>query len=226
MKKVILGLAAILFIALSSCMSGDEKKTKEPEATIPADSTLMMVVRFQVPDYNQFYSLYDMHDSLRAAYGISRYMLARELEDSSKTIIVEKIEDLNRAKEFTNSEALKAAMASAGFSGPPTFDFIKVIRNDNSPLDIKTRVMVKHRVKDFDAWLKVYDDEGMKTRAEYGMIDRGLARGAEDSNMVYIIFAISDMDKAMARNTSPELKAIMMTAGVEGPPEVVMYNIQ
>ncbi|HNS13580.1 MAG TPA: hypothetical protein PKM97_13280 [Bacteroidia bacterium] len=226
MKKTLLGLSAIVFLTLFSCMSGEEKKAKEPEATIPADSTLMMLVRFQVPDFNKFYSVYDTHDSLRAASGISRYLLALEMEDTTKVIIAEKIESIERAKEFGNSEVLKAAMQELGFSGPPSFEFINVIRNDDSPLDIKTRVMVKHRVKDFDAWLKVYDDEGMKARAENGMIDRGLARGAEDPNMVYIIFAISDMDKAMARSSSPELKATMLSAGVEGEPEIVMYNLQ
>jgi hypothetical protein len=33
--------------------------------------------------------------------------------------------------------------------------------------------MVTHR-KDFDAWLKVYDEEGTIKRMEEGLIDRGL----------------------------------------------------
>lgn len=226
MKKTLLGLSAIVFLTLFSCMSGEEKKAEAPEASIPEDNTLMMVVRFQAPDYNRFYSIYDTHDSLRGAYGISRYALAREMEDTTKVIIMEKIEDIAKAKEFGNSEALKAAMSTAGFSGPPSFEFVRVVRNDNSPLDIKARLMAKHRVKDFDAWLKVYDEEGMKARAEYGLIDRGLARGAEDSNIVYIVFAISDMEKARARGNSPELKELQTRAGIEGEPEFVMYTLQ
>lgn len=226
MKKTLIGLSAMVCLTLFSCMNGKENKTDATEATLPPDNFLVMVVRFQVPDYNQFYSIYDTHDSLRGAYGISRYALAREMQDTTKVIIMEKIEDIARAKEFGNSEILKNAMNAAGFSGPPSFEYVRVIRNDDSPTEIKTRMMVKHRVKDFDAWLKVYDEESMKGRAAYGIIDRGLARGSEDPNMVYVVFAIADLEKAKARGNSSELKELMAKAGVEGEVEMVMYNLQ
>ncbi len=219
-------MSAIIFLTLFSCMSGEEKKAEAPEATIPADSGLVMVVRLPSSDFANFMTVYNAQDSMRAAYGISKLGLARELEDSSNVIVMERIADLEQAKNFSSSEGLKNAMATASVTGPPTFDFVSLVRNDNSPLEIKTRVLIKHRVKDFDAWLKVYDGEGMKARAEYGMIDRALSRGAEDPNMVYIVFAVSDMDKAMARSNSEELKATMMGAGVEGEPEIVIYTMQ
>ncbi len=105
------------------------------------------------------------------------------------------------------------------------FNFIDVIRNDTSEIAIKDRFLIKHRVKDFDAWLKVFDAEGMKSRSDNGVIDRGMGRGSEDPNMVYLVFAISDMEKAKARVGSEELKEVMMKAGVEGPPEMVFYTL-
>lgn len=213
-------------LTLFSCMNKEEKKAEAPEATIPSDSGLVMVVRFTANDFATFDSVYNAQDSLRAAYGISKLALAREMEDSSKTIVIERIANLDQAKSFGASEGLKNAMAAATINSAPSFDFVSLVRNDSSPLEIKTRIMIKHRVKDFDAWLKVYDGEGMKVRAENGLIDRALSRGAEDPNMVYIVFAISDMDKAMARSNSPELKATMLRAGVEGEPEIVMYTMQ
>ncbi len=226
MKKILFGFSAIALISFLSCSSGGEKKAEESAVTIPADSSIMMMVRFPVADYSAFNAIYLSHDSLRDAFGISKFMLGREMEDSSKVIVLEKIADVARAKEFSTSPVLKEGMDQAGISGAPAFDYFNVIRNDNSPIAFKDRVMIKHRVKDFDAWLKVYDAEGMAARAENGMIDRGLARGADDPNIVYIVFAISDMAKAQARSSSPELQAKMMEAGVEGPPEIVMYTIQ
>ncbi len=58
------------------------------------------------------------------------------------------------------------------------------------------------------------------------MIDRGLARGIYDSNMIYIVFAITDIAKAKARIASPKLKKIMMDAGVQGPPKIYYYRLQ
>ena len=226
MKKTLLGLSAIVLLTFFSCKSGEDKTAEAPEATIPADSGMVMIVRFPVADFATFTTVYNAQDSMRSAYGISKLIVAREIQDSSKGIIVERISDLQLAKDFTSSEGIKNAMSAATFTDPPTFDFVTLVRNDNSTIEIKGRIMIKHRVKDFDAWLKVYDGEGMKVRAEHGMIDRALARGAEDPNMVYIVFAISDMAKAQARSNSAELKATMMGAGVEGPPEIVMYTIQ
>ena len=85
--------------------------------------------------------------------------------------------------------------------------------------------MITHKVKDFDAWLKVYDGEGMATRAAEGMVDRVIARGVDDPNMVHIVFAITDMTKAKAAITSEAKKKIMMSAGVDGPPTIEFYNM-
>ena len=109
--------------------------------------------------------------------------------------------------------------------GAPTFSYIDVVRNDDTKIDQKERLMVVHKVKNYNAWLKVYDGEGKETRAANGLIDRGLGRGVNDSNMVYIVFAITDMAKAKARLSSPELKKIMTDAGVEGAPKSFFYRI-
>jgi hypothetical protein len=57
------------------------------------------------------------------------------------------------------------------------------------------------------------------------LTDRGLARGIDDQNMVYIVFAITDKEKATARMNSEELKKIMTDAGVDGAPQIMYYNL-
>ncbi len=84
--------------------------------------------------------------------------------------------------------------------------------------------MVTHKVKDFDAWLKVYDGEGKATRASQGMVDRVLARGIDDPNIVHIVFAVTDMAKAKAAISSEAKKKLMTSAGVEGPPTIEFYK--
>ena len=166
-----------------------------------------------------------MHDSMRVANGLHQYRLGRGLDDSNMVIVVNKMDDIAKAKAFASSPDLKAAMKKAGVVSAPTVSYIELIRNDSSKIDQLDRVLVSHKVKDFAAWLKAYDGEGVAKRMENGLIDRAVGRGVDDSNMVYIAFAISDNVKATARMNSPELKKIMTDAGVTGPPTIFKYRI-
>ena len=84
-------------------------------------------------------------------------------------------------------------------------------------------VSVTHHVKNFDAWLKVYDGEGKDTRGcEDGTVDRAMSRGIEDTNMVSVVFVITQiMAKAKARVASPELKKETMR-----PTQVLMVLLR
>ncbi|MFI5187750.1 MAG: methyltransferase dimerization domain-containing protein [Chitinophagales bacterium] len=67
--------------------------------------------------------------------------------------------------------------------------------------------------------------EGKDTRAANGLIDRGRAKGVDDPNLVYILFAISDMTKAKARFSSPDSKKIMTDVDVDSAPVVNFYKV-
>lgn len=49
------------------------------------------------------------------------------------------------------------------------------------------------QVKKFDSRLKVYDGEGIAARAGEGISDTVLALGIDDSNMVGLVFDITDL---------------------------------
>ena len=116
-------------------------------------------------------------------------------------------------------------MQKGGVVGAPLIKYITVIRNDTTSIETKDRLMISHHVKDFDAWLKVFDSEGKESRATSGLIDRGSARGVDDPNTVYVLFAVTDLAKAKARSASPELKKLMTDAGVDGPPSADFYKL-
>ncbi|HLF44803.1 MAG TPA: hypothetical protein VI548_00150, partial [Chitinophagaceae bacterium] len=127
--------------------------------------------------------------------------------------------------EFTNLPELKEAMGKAGVTGSPTYSYLDVIRNDTTIIEQKDMIIVAHRVKNVDAWLKVFDKEGTNSRREYGLIDRGVAIDINEPNMVYILFAIKDKEKATARLNSEDLKKIMSDAGVEGTPQFMYFSM-
>jgi quinol monooxygenase YgiN len=221
MKRMTYFTAITVLLTLTQCKPA-ETKVEEP---LPAASFNAIVVDHPVRDFNVFKPVYDGHDSLRLAYGVHNFVMGRGLEDTNRVLVINKIDDVAKAKEFAASPDLKSAMEQAGIAGPPTIAFINVVRNDTAKTDIKERLMVSHHVKDYDAWLKVYDAEGRTVRAENGLVDRGLARGIDDPNMVYVVFAVTDMEKAKTRASSEDLKKLMTDAGVDGPPNMIWYRL-
>ena len=212
-------IAGVAFL-LTSC------KSKEEAKTLPPSTDKVAIIQHPVADYDRWRPVFDADDAARRSYGITTVGVGRGMDDPNNIIMFFRIEDTVKANACMQRPELKPLMDSAGVTGEPSMDYVNVLRNDTAKTEIKDRVLVKHKVKDFDAWLKVYDKEGMDTRASYGIVDRAIARGMNDPNMVYIVFAISDWDKANARLGSEELKKVMTDAGVEGPPEVVKYKIE
>ena len=220
--KPIAFLASVLFIA-ASC--SNEEKKPEAKATLPPASFDVLMIRHPVASFEAWKPHYFGHDSVRKNYGLTHYHIGVSIEDTNQIIVFNKINDAVKVKEFVALPELKDVMQKAGVSGSPVFDYVHTIRSDSTPPTIKDRLMIKHKVKDFDVWLKVFDAEGMDTRRSFGIIDRGLARGMDDPNMVYIIFAIEDWAKANVRMNSEEIKKIMTDAGVEGTPVFIKYKL-
>lgn len=226
-------LILVFTVAFLSCKNNKTEKA-EPEKAMPKDTTTTVAVfepfkiigiKHKVADYDKWRKEYDAHDSIRMAYGISHYMIGRGIDDANMIIVIDKINDVPKAKEFSVLPDLKEKMKKAGVIGKPEFTYYDVIRNDTTKIDQKDRLMVTHRVKDFDAWLKVYDAEGTAKRLEEGFIDRGLARSIDDPNMVAIVFAITDMKKAKENINSEPKKKLMKDAGVVGAPDMFFYKI-
>lgn len=213
-------LAAGVALFLTSC------KTKEEARTLPPSTDKVAILQHPVADYDRWRPVFDADDAARQSFGLTTIGVGRGIENPNQVIMYFRMEDTARANVCMMRPELKPLMDSAGVTAAPTVEYVNVLRNDTANTDITDRVLVKHKVKDFDAWLKVYDNEGMETRKSHGIIDRAIARGMDDPNMVYIVFAISDWDKANARLGSEALKKTMSDAGVEGPPEAVKYKIE
>ncbi|UQD56620.1 hypothetical protein [Flavobacterium sp. K5-23] len=225
-------LLVVLILSIFSCKNNKTEKEEEPhtmeEAEMPMTEFMpfkVITVKHKVANYEKWRIEYDAHDSIRQAYGITHYVLGRGMDDPNVIVVINKINDVQKAKEFSKLPALKEAMKKAGVIGAPEFSYYDVIRNDDATINLKDRLMVTHRVKDFDAWLKVYDTEGINKRSEEGLIDRGMARGVDDPNVVTVVFAISDMEKAKASITSEAKKKLMTEAGVEGVPQMFYYKM-
>ena len=222
--RSLLNLVALSVTFIIAC--NDPAKKVEIKPTMPPSDFNVIIIRHPVVDFGIWKPKYFEHDSVRMSFGISHYQLARNINDTTEVVIVDRMQDLERARAFSSLPDLKSLMDNAGVTRPPIVDYVHVIRVDSIETEIRDRVMVKHKVKDFDAWLKFFDEKGMDTRRAYGLVDRGLGRNIEDPDIVYIVFAITDKEKAKARLESEELRQLQVNAGVEGLPEIVWYKLE
>lgn len=225
----------VFMVSVLSCKNNKTEKAEEPTKmdetaatpVIPVFTPFdVIVIKHKVANYEKWLTAYTAHDSIRQSYGITHFVIGRGMDDKNMVMVIDKMSDRKKAMEFSALPSLKDAMKKAGVMGIPAFSFYNVVRNDDSKINIKDRLMVTHKVKDFDAWLKVYDAEGTAKRMEEGVIDRGMARSIDDPNTVTLVFAISDMKKAKAAMTSEAKKKIMMEAGVVGAPELFYYQLE
>ena len=83
--------------------------------------------------------------------------------------------------------------------------------------------IVQHRVSDYNAWRKVYDEVAdLQTRG--GVLTKSVHRGKDDPNLVLVRHTFATMDAATAFFSNGDLKAAMQRAGVAGPPRIELYE--
>ena len=82
-----------------------------------------MFVKHRVADYARWKPVFDEHETMRKAAGLTAHSLHRGNDDPNVVIIAFRAADLNKAKQFAGSDDLKAAMARAGVQGAPEIWF-------------------------------------------------------------------------------------------------------
>lgn len=226
-----LSLAAGI-ILFSSCNSGKDKEADKPaadgtktETTVNTSGpTEVMIVKHKVADYAKWKPGYDTHDSARLANGLHSYVIARGTEDSNMVMVAMRMDDVEKAKAMAADPGLKEVMKKAGVVGAPEIDYIHSVLSDTTAIQQTVRLMIRARVKDWDAWKKSFDSH-KQVRIDAGITDRVVAYTVGDNHSVTLVFAIADMEKANAFLNSKDLKDRMAESGVEGPPNIFFYKV-
>lgn len=82
--------------------------------------------------------------------------------------------------------------------------------------------VVRHKVKDFDSWKKVYD--GFEsTREQYGVHEHYAIQSVDQPNEITVV-GEGKMDAIQKFLHSSDLKTRMESAGVIGAPEIFVGN--
>ena len=240
MKKIKSALYVMLAFAISAALfscgghsaakSTDSAKSPDSPATAKTIPDSAMAVPFDVlevthlvKDYAKWRPGFDSDSTAQKNSGMQAVVVSKCIDTPNRIMIVFKIADVAKAKAFAADPRLKTAMTNSGVISKPDIEYFHAIRfNPNSHQ--KQWVIITHKVKDFDAWLKVYDGEGTAKRLSNGEVDVVLARGIDDPNIVQVVFDITDMAKAKADIFSDAKKKLMMSAGVTGTPVIQFYE--
>lgn len=82
-------------------------------------------------------------------------------------------------------------------------------------------VLVNHRVADFGAWIKVFEEHGAQ-RQLMGTTGSVVWQAADDPNNVFVVIKGVDLAKALAFPQSADLKAAMQRGGVISQPSFTL----
>jgi len=80
-------------------------------------------------------------------------------------------------------------------------------------------VIVRHQVKDYDAWKPVFDEHA-QVRRQHGAAGHQLYRVSDDPNQLVIVTLFEDAAGARAFAADPSLPEAMQRGGVEGAPDI------
>lgn len=84
-------------------------------------------------------------------------------------------------------------------------------------------MLVRHSVKDYEAWKSVFDSKS-DLRRRNGEKSYRILRQDNGSNEVVALSEWDSPDNARKYSASPELKAAMEQAGVIGKPEILFLE--
>jgi hypothetical protein len=199
--------------------------TQTPTSTIVTTPQNMMVVTHKVKDFAKWKASYDANDSLKLANGIHNYVVGRGTPDTSMVLVATKVDDVNKAKAFGKSAALKNAMAKSGVMGAPTIHYTTMVWQDTGTVSTTLRVRSMFTVKDWDAWKKSFDSTMTLTAPDNGLKPRAYGHDADDNHKVTLVALVLDSTKAAAWFKSDELKKRRAAAGVVGEPQRMFYNV-
>lgn len=85
------------------------------------------------------------------------------------------------------------------------------------------KVIVQHRVTDYDRWIAVFN-EHQAVRQAHGATGHSVNRVASDPNTIVIVNDFATLEGALAFAQDPSLPAAMAKGGVDGAPQVWIAN--
>ena len=89
-----------------------------------------ILIRHKVEDYSKWKPVFDEHNSARKAVGSKGGYLLRNSDDPNEVVIFLELDDIEKARQFVQSEDLRKSMERSGVADQPDIYFLDL---DDTP---------------------------------------------------------------------------------------------
>jgi hypothetical protein len=83
-----------------------------------------LLLRHKVSDFSKWKTAYEGHSPARQKAGLKEEHLLRNIDDPNEVILLFQVEEIEKAKEFSESADLREAMQGAGVVDKPDVYFL------------------------------------------------------------------------------------------------------
>ncbi len=90
-----------------------------------------VLVRHKVEDYDKWRAVFYQHGSTREASGSQGARIFRNAKDPNELVVLLEWDNLERARQFFQSEDLRQRMQRAGVAGQPDVEFLEEVERDS-----------------------------------------------------------------------------------------------
>lgn len=178
-----------------------------------------VAVTHEVKDYDEWLKVYTDRSDPQ-----SRLSIFASPDDPNLITVFELTKSHTDAKNVFGSDQFKKAMLEEGVTSDPVFNYYDVKFRMPGKTTKVYRLGVSHEVENYEKWKKVFDeDEPIRTKADLEL--RAISTNADNPNMVNIMFATDDIEKAKGTINSDELRKRMTEAGVRSEPVFTVLRV-
>ena len=179
-----------------------------------------LMVGYRVSDFDAWKAVFDGAEGNRAAAGFLGHHVNRAEHDPNELTLYFAIGDIAKAKEYAQSDDVKAAMQAATVTGEPEIHWMVPESEDIVWDRDLPAVVISHLVEDFGSWFEGYKSpEADAMRSSAGVIGHAVNRSPENPNLVVVYHQAETFDTLHALASSDELRHVMKDAGVTSEPE-------
>jgi uncharacterized protein (DUF1330 family) len=86
-----------------------------------------ILVRHKVEDYTKWKPVFDEHGAARKTIGSKGGYLFRNIDDPNEVVMYMEVDDLEKARQFVQSEDLRQAMERSGVADQPDVYFLDLV---------------------------------------------------------------------------------------------------